>query len=74
MVYGEIGSSPHNAFREAMSVVGNVNREAVLGMPSLILWELMVILTAQYSWILLRADNQGEGRTLSFLSLEQRAI
>ena len=57
-----------------MSVVGNVNREAVLGMPSLILWELMVILTAQYSWILLRADNQGEGRTLSFLSLEQRAI
>ena len=45
----------------------------VLGVLSLILWALMIIVTFKYVMILLRADNQGEGGTLSLLALAQRA-
>ena len=78
VVYGDIGTSPLYAFREAMLAAGaahaGVQRADVIGILSLILWSLMIIVTLKYVIILLRADNDGEGGTLSLMALAQRAI
>lgn len=82
VVYGDIGTSPLYAFREAMMAAGGahaggtpvIERASVLGVISLILWTLVVIVTLKYVMILLKADNQGEGGTLSLLALAQRAL
>jgi KUP system potassium uptake protein len=77
VVYGDIGTSPLYAFREAVTAAsagGTVTREAVLGVLSLIFWALVVIVTLKYVLILLRADNNGEGGTLTLMALAQRAL
>jgi KUP system potassium uptake protein len=77
VVYGDIGTSPLYAFREAVNAAagpGGVTREIVLGVLSLILWALIVVVTVKYVLILLRADNNGEGGTLSLTVLASRAI
>jgi KUP system potassium uptake protein len=51
-----------------------VTRETVLGVLSLILWALIVVVTVKYVLILLRADNNGEGGTLSLTALAARAL
>ena len=77
VVYGDIGTSPLYAFREAVTAAAGAGsggtREAVLGVLSLILWALIVIVTLKYVLILLRADNNGEGGTLALMALAQRA-
>jgi KUP system potassium uptake protein len=79
VVFGDIGTSPLYAFREAINAAvagsdGAVLREPVLGVLSLILWALIVIVTLKYVVILLRADNGGEGGTLALMALAQRAL
>jgi KUP system potassium uptake protein len=77
VVFGDIGTSPLYAFREAVSAAagaGNVTRPIVLGVLSLILWALLIVVTAKYVLLLLRADNNGEGGTLSLMALGQRAL
>jgi KUP system potassium uptake protein len=77
VVYGDIGTSPLYAFREAAKAAaggGAVDREIVLGVLSLILWALILIVTLKYVLILLRADNNGEGGTLSLTALAFRAL
>jgi KUP system potassium uptake protein len=77
VVYGDIGTSPLYAFREAVAAAeahGPVTREVVLGVLSLILWALIVVVTIKYVLILLRADNNGEGGTLSLTALATRAL
>jgi KUP system potassium uptake protein len=78
VVYGDIGTSPLYALREAVVAAvgseGAPNRAAVLGVLSLILWALVVVVTLKYVVILLRADNHGEGGTLALMALAQRAI
>ncbi|WP_246752906.1 potassium transporter Kup [Sinorhizobium sp. BG8] len=71
VVYGDIGTSPLYAFREALRPVaeGGVTHEEVIGLISLMIWTLTVIVTLKYVLFLLRADNQGEGGTLSLLAL-----
>ncbi|MGB3502247.1 MAG: potassium transporter Kup [Mesorhizobium sp.] len=72
VVYGDIGTSPIYAFREALvaSSGGNVaEREDILGVLSLILWALTIIVTIKYILFVLRADNKGEGGTLSLMAL-----
>ena len=78
VVYGDIGTSPLYALREA-GVAGRGSRgpadpKAVLGVLSLILWALIVVVTLKYVLILLRADNNGEGGTLALMALAQRAV
>ena len=51
-----------------------LTREMVLGVVSLILWTLIIIVTIKYVVIVLRADNNGEGGTLSLVTLAQRAL
>ena len=78
VVYGDIGTSPIYAFREAMLAAGAtpeaISRPDVLGLLSLILWALTIIVTLKYIIVLLRADNNGEGGTLALMALAQRAI
>ena len=80
VVYGDIGTSPLYAFREALNAaIGGEGRFAglgvVLGVLSLILWAVTIIVTAKYVFILLRADNKGERRgILSLMALAQRAL
>ena len=77
VVYGDIGTSPLYAFREALAAAevshGAVQRADVLGVVSLILWALIFIVTVKYVLVLLRADNDGEGGTLSLMALARRA-
>ena len=77
VVFGDIGTSPLYAFREAVHAAahgGPVTRDIVLGVLSMILWSLFVVVTAKYVLLLLRADNNGEGGTLSLMALGQRAL
>ncbi|MEA2983364.1 MAG: system potassium uptake protein [Alphaproteobacteria bacterium] len=78
VVYGDIGTSPLYALREAVvaavGAAGAPTRGAVLGVLSLILWALIVVVTLKYVVILLRADNKGEGGTLALMALAQNAI
>src|SRR3569623_350370 len=77
-VYGDIGTSPLYAFREAVMAAsgaeGAPTPAAVLGVVSLILWALIIVVTLKYVVILLRADNNGEGGTLALMALAQRAV
>jgi KUP system potassium uptake protein len=77
VVYGDIGTSPLYAFREAVRAStesGPPTREVVLGVLSMIVWSLIVVVTCKYVLILLRADNNGEGGTLSLTALAYRAL
>ncbi|HEY7246367.1 MAG TPA: potassium transporter Kup [Xanthobacteraceae bacterium] len=78
VVYGDIGTSPLYALREAVvAAMGNgtsMARPAVLGVLSLILWALIIVVTLKYVIILLRADNRGEGGTLALMALAQGAL
>jgi KUP system potassium uptake protein len=77
VVYGDIGTSPLYAFREAAMAASDdaiVTRDTVLGVLSLIVWALIVTVTLKYVLILLRADNNGEGGTLSLTALATRAL
>src|SRR5664279_2466812 len=77
VVFGDIGTSPLYAFRAAVAGAAQgqpVTRAIVLGVLSLILWALLIVVTAKYVLLLLRADNNGEGGTLSLMTLGQRAL
>src|SRR6476659_7414070 len=77
VVFGDIVTSPLYAFREAVAAASQgqpVSRIIVLGVLSLILWALFIVVTAKYVLLLLRADNNGEGGTLSLMALGQRAL
>jgi KUP system potassium uptake protein len=90
VVYGDIGTSPLYALRETINaavsgqlgahgghgaaIVREVPRDIVIGVLSLILWSLVFVVTIKYVVILLRADNNGEGGTLSLVALAQRAV
>jgi KUP system potassium uptake protein len=74
VVYGDIGTSPLYAFREAMAAAkdhGTVGTTAVLGILSLMIWTLFLIVTIKYVLVLLRADNRGEGGTFALMALSQ---
>jgi KUP system potassium uptake protein len=77
VVYGDIGTSPLYAFKESVAAAaagGPVTREMIIGVLSLILWSLVLVVTVKYVFILLRADNNGEGGTLTLVALAQRAL
>ncbi|WP_299638918.1 potassium transporter Kup [Devosia sp.] len=78
VVYGDIGTSPLYAFREALHVSTTAgapaNDATVLGLLSLIVWTLIILVTGKYIGIVLRADNKGEGGTLSLMALAQASF
>jgi KUP system potassium uptake protein len=74
VVFGDIGTSPLYAMREALSHSkgGGGGELAVLGVVSLITWALILVVTIKYVVFLMRADNKGEGGTLALMALAQR--
>ncbi len=78
VVFGDIGTSPLYAFREALHAVTEpgqmVARESVLGILSLILWSMFLIVTCKYVLLLMRIDNKGEGGTLALMALARRVF
>jgi KUP system potassium uptake protein len=77
VVYGDIGTSPLYALKESLAAAsagGPVTRDMVIGVLSLIVWSLILVVTLKYVLILLRADNNGEGGTLTLVALAQRAM
>src|SRR5262245_9623389 len=74
VVYGDIGTSPIYAFREAMVAATSeavVAPDTVLGILSLIVWSLFLLVTLKYVFVLLRADFNGEGGTFALMALAQ---
>src|SRR5258707_4294894 len=72
VVYGDIGTSPLYALREAARAAahgGAVTPDAILGIVSLILWALILIISIKYALLILRADNHGEGGIVALLAL-----
>ena len=76
VVFGDIGTSPLYAMREALRHARSGLRleDSVLGVTSLVLWALTLIVTIKYVVFLMRADNKGEGGTLALMALAQRAL
>src|SRR5881227_2717293 len=72
VVYGDIGTSPLYALKEAAKAThhgGQLTPEAILGVVSLILWALILIISLKYALLILRADNRGEGGIVALLAL-----
>ena len=72
VVFGDIGTSPLYALREAFaSEAAHVSPtpENVLGILSLVFWALTLVIVVKYLIFVLRADNDGEGGILALLAL-----
>src|SRR3954453_9014519 len=72
VVYGDIGTSPLYALKEAAKAAthgGPLTEAATLGVVSLILWALILIISLKYALLILRADNRGEGGIVALLAL-----
>ena len=76
VVFGDIGTSPLYALQTALGHfklfgpgVGDV-----VGVVSLIIWALLIVVTAKYVLFLMQADNKGEGGILSLMALAQIAL
>lgn len=76
VVYGDIGTSPLYAMREALRPVAadGLARGEVLGVISLLIWTILLIVTVKYVLFLLRIDNRGEGGILALYTLTRLAI
>ncbi|MGH7565973.1 MAG: potassium transporter Kup [Gemmatimonadota bacterium] len=71
VVYGDIGTSPLYALKEAFGEKHGVavTEANVLGVLSLVLWSLVLVVVIKYLTFVLRADNEGEGGILALLAL-----
>ena len=71
MVYGDIGTSPLYAMREAFAEKYGLlpTPDNVYGVLSLIVWALLLVVSFKYVYFILRADNRGEGGVLALLAL-----
>lgn len=76
VVFGDIGTSPLYAMKE--SFIGPhplaVDRLHIFGVLSLVFWSLMMVVTAKYVFLALRADNKGEGGSFALLGLIVRNL
>ncbi len=71
VVYGDIGTSPLYALKEAFHHGHHIlaNPESVMGLLSLIFWSLILVISVKYLGFILRADDKGEGGILALTSL-----
>ena len=76
IVYGDIGTSPLYAMRESLHAASRdgLTPSDVYGVISLLIWTLILIVSIKYVIFIMRADNQGEGGTLSLVALVQQAL
>jgi KUP system potassium uptake protein len=69
IVYGDIGTSPLYAFKQAAEAGGAPSLETIMGIVSVILWALILIVSLKYAILIMRADNHGEGGIMALLAL-----
>jgi KUP system potassium uptake protein len=74
VVYGDIGTSPLYAFKEAFAGAHAMplTELNVLAALSSLFWAVMLIVSLKYVWIILRFSNEGEGGVLALTALAQR--
>lgn len=74
IVFGDIGTSPLYAFKEAFSGSHGlpISAESVLATLSALLWAVLVIVSIKYVWVVLKYDNDGEGGVLALTALAHR--
>jgi KUP system potassium uptake protein len=74
VVFGDIGTSPLYAFKEAFggSHSLSLTEAHVFGVLSLIFWALVLIVSLKYVLFVLRFDNRGEGGVLALLAYASR--
>jgi KUP system potassium uptake protein len=75
VVFGDIGTSPLYAMKEAFGGAHDLtpNADRVYGIVSLIFWSLMIIVTLKYVALVMRANNRGEGGIMALVALVRRA-
>jgi KUP system potassium uptake protein len=71
VVYGDIGTNPLFAMREAFTARHNVGLDPtnIIGLLSLMFWSLILVVTLKYLTTVMRADNDGEGGILALAAL-----
>lgn len=69
VVYGDIGTSPLYAFKEAFAHGMAPTEANIFGVLSMVIWSLFLIVFIKYGFFILRADNHGEGGTMSLMAL-----
>ena len=72
VVYGDIGTSPLYAIKEAFTEhnhVMTVDKINVFGISSLAFWSLVIIISVKYLFFVMKADNRGEGGILALTAL-----
>jgi KUP system potassium uptake protein len=75
VVFGDIGTSPLYSLQTALGQFkGPLGAPEIVGVVSLIIWALLIVVTAKYVLFLMQADNKGEGGILSLMALGQRAL
>src|SRR3954452_322538 len=76
VVFGDIGTSPLYALKEVFSGVHTlaVNPGTVYGVLSLVFWSVMIVVTAKYVTLIMRADNHGEGGIMALIALIQDVV
>ncbi len=76
VVFGDIGTSPLYALKECFSQEHGIafTPEALFGVISMMIWALLVVVTFKYVFVVMRADNKGEGGVLSLMALALRSM
>ena len=71
IVFGDIGTSPLYSLRECFGAEHGLplSPENIIGILSLIFWTLFLVICVKYIWLIMRADNKGEGGILSLMAL-----
>jgi KUP system potassium uptake protein len=76
VVFGDIGTSPLYALKTAFKPESGIplTPDNVMGILSLIVWSMMWVITIKYLFVMMRADNNGEGGILALLALALREV
>ena len=71
IVFGDIGTSPLYAYKEALHSAGNVEalRPIIFGCVSLVFWALIIVVSVKYVMVVMRATNDGEGGIMALTAL-----
>ncbi|KAH0545280.1 Potassium transporter 8 [Glutinoglossum americanum] len=72
VIYGDIGTSPLYVYSSTFK--STPSYEDLLGALSLIIWTLTLIVTVKYCFIVLLADDEGEGGTFALYTLLTRYL
>ena len=78
VVYGDIGTSPLYALKEAFTHLAghgeSLDAQTMRGMLSIVFWLLFIVVNVKYIFTITRAANRGEGGIFALLSLIPRGL